>query len=71
MKNYTEAANMIEKAQALVSEALQEQQDVFDDKSEKWQESDVGQEAQERLDKLQEIIDVLEAAVSDLSGLEG
>lgn len=58
------AVSELEGAAANLQDILDELQEKFDGRSEKWQESEKGEEAQAELDVLQEAIRELESAAS-------
>ena len=54
---------------SLIEEIQQDEQERFDSRSEKWQESDKGQEAQAALDALADIVNTLQDAEDNLEDL--
>jgi hypothetical protein len=70
--NQKELATLIgtlEEAVAAIQAIHDDEQEAFDDKSEKWQESEKGEEASEALDTIQAQVDALEEIVGELSGM--
>lgn len=68
VKELGKAIALLEEAAASVHAVLDDEQDTFDGRSEKWQESEAGELAQEVLDALQTQIDAIEEAAGELSG---
>jgi len=54
-------AAMITEATALLNTVLQERETYYDDRSESWQESEKGDDFQERTDNTRDVLDALEA----------
>lgn len=54
-----EARGLLEWARDCTEDVLNDEQEVFDSRSEKWQESERGEQAQEQLDTLQSILDAI------------
>ena len=48
-----------EKAQVIIEEEIARREELFDNRSEKWQESEKGEEFQEKTERLQEMLDEL------------
>jgi flagellar biosynthesis chaperone FliJ len=70
--NQKELATLIgtlEEAVAAIQAIHDDEREAFDDKSEKWQESEKGEEASEALDTIQAQVDALEEIVGELSGM--
>lgn len=68
-KELNEAIGKIEEAIASIQAVLDDEQGAYDDKSERWQESEAGELAAERLDTLQTQIDALEEVTGELTGI--
>jgi hypothetical protein len=51
---FQQACNSLDDALNIVRELQEEKQEVFDERSERWQESEKGQEAQEELSTLEQ-----------------
>ncbi|MDD2775492.1 MAG: hypothetical protein PHU06_06025 [Gallionella sp.] len=54
---------------AQIQELRDVEQDKFDDKSERWQEGEKGEEAQAKIDTLNEAADSLETTANELNDL--
>lgn len=54
-----EARGLIEYARDAVEYVLNDEQEIFDNRSEKWQEGERGQEAQELLNNLETVLEAL------------
>ena len=65
------AKGKLSDARSLIEEIQQDEQERFDSRSEKWQESDKGQEAQAALDALDDIVTMLEDIDDNLEDLLG
>ena len=50
---------LIVQAQAALDTCLEEMQTYFDDRSEQWQESERGEQMQERIDQISELLETL------------
>ena len=59
-KSLTKILDTLDQAKSDLESLLSEEQKDFDNRSEKWQEGEAGQEAQEKLDALQTAIDSLD-----------
>lgn len=68
-KDLAKAAGLLEEAFEILSAIVQERIDAFDEKSERWQEGEKGQEFLERTDEYQSALDELENAKETVSGL--
>jgi hypothetical protein len=66
VKHLGEIADKIASLQAELQEVVDDLQANFDDKSEKWQESENGQTAQAEIDLVQSVIDSLDSAAGEL-----
>lgn len=60
----------IEEAKETVETIRDAARETFDNRSEKWQESDKGQEASEECDRLDALCDALDSAVSEFGNFE-
>ena len=65
------AKGKLSDARSLIEQIQQDEQERFDSRSEKWQESDKGQEAQAALDALADIVTMLEDIDDNLEDLLG
>ncbi len=68
-KEVSALISTIEEAVAALQAITDDEQEAFDEKSEKWQESEKGEEASEVLDTLQAQVDALEEVAGELSGM--
>lgn len=59
----------IEDARLFFEELAQKKQESYDNKSEKWQEGDKGQEEQENISSLEDITNSLESVHGDIENL--
>lgn len=71
IKEVEKAVALIEEARAIVERALQGAQDAVEGRTEKWLESEKGEEAQANLEVLERVFESLENAESDLNGMTG
>jgi hypothetical protein len=69
VKTLREASSHIAQAINMVTETKDVMEEEWQEKSEKWQEGEAGQEAQTKIDTLAELIDVLDNAASELDDL--
>lgn len=53
-------------AQEYISELRDKKQEAFDNKSEKWQESDAGEKAQEDIDILESLAETIQSAADEI-----
>ena len=61
-----EAQSQINEARATIEQIRDEQQEDFDDKSDKWKESDAATTAEEGIANLTDAADILETAITHL-----
>jgi hypothetical protein len=64
MPGWTRWNASFQAANALIVESLSEMQDYFDDRSESWQESDRGEEYQEKITCVEAVVDALSDLLS-------
>jgi hypothetical protein len=69
LKKLAKLRGDLEQAQADFREMHSALDDSYNNKSEKWQEGDKGQEAKERLDELETFVDNLETLASEAQDL--
>jgi len=60
------AQTLINEARSLVEEVRDDEQNAFDEKSDKWRESEAGDKADARIASLSEIVDTLESVDSEM-----
>ena len=63
------AARLLEEAQNLISGVRENLQEYYDDRSEAWQESERGEEFQERIDSVANVYDEVETAFDYLTDI--
>ena len=63
------AEALLEEAKNLITGVQESLQDDFDNKSEKWQEGEKGEEAQQLIDDLSSIVDEVETAYDNLNDI--
>lgn len=68
-KSISEHISTLEQMQADIEAIRDEMTEKFEAKSEKWQESEAGEAAQEKINEVNAVIDQMDALTSDLSGL--
>lgn len=66
----TDLIGALEEAKAEIEDLHATVEGEFDDRSEKWQESEKGEAEREAIDKIQEIIDAIGQAIDELGDLE-
>ncbi len=70
INNIEKMVPVLEKAQTVLDAIYDTESDAFESKSDAWQESDRGMEAEELLDLLGEACDNLRDAISSLSEIK-
>lgn len=68
-KKVTEYIRVINEAKDYFENLSEKQRDIFDARSDSWKESEKGEEAQEDLDSLDELVDALNDGVDLLDNL--
>lgn len=68
-KQINEALGMLEEAHSILEEVLGEVQDNYDNKSEKWQEGEAGEKAQEEISGLEDAINETDSAKTTVENL--
>ncbi len=59
--------NQLEKIKEKLGEKIEEREFTFDERSEKWQDSEKGEAFQEKTDELQEVFDNLDMTIDSLN----
>lgn len=68
-KRVSEIVSELEGFQAEITAIMEEEQDFFDGKSEKWQEDEKGQECEQRISDLSGALDDVSSAATSLDGV--
>ena len=68
-KQHEKIINALKNASEILSMEKEHRQEFFDEKSEKWQESETGENYQNDIDKLEEIHDEIENQLNEFEEL--
>lgn len=70
-KSLTEALDKLADARSLVGEVKDELDETYGNKSEKWQQSEKGEELQSKIDSLDDAYGSIESVEDDINGIIG
>lgn len=68
-ETYSTSLDEILRVKEVLDDIKTHKEATYDNRSEKWQESEKGEAAKEEIDSLDEIVDYLESAISNLEDL--